>query len=167
MKWLWVVAYISTIYGANWALKTHGFIDIGFSLTAPAGVLFAGLAFTFRDMTHEALGRGWCIIAITVGAGLSYVIEDVGRIALASAVAFSVSELADMAVYEPLRRKGWLSAVAASNAVGLVMDSALFLWIAFGSLAFIEGLIVGKVYMTLIAIVGIWAWRRCRITQEQ
>ena len=30
---------------------------MGFGLMAPAGVYFAGLAFTFRDLTQEKLGR--------------------------------------------------------------------------------------------------------------
>lgn len=157
-----LVAYIATIYGANWALKTYGFIDIGFGLLAPAGVLFAGLSFTFRDLTHEALGRWWCIAAILGGSALSYVLEDVGRIALASAIAFTASEFLDLAVYEPLRRRSWLGAVAASNTVGLVVDSVLFLWIAFESLHGLDGLIVGKVYMTLLAVAVLWAWRRSR-----
>ena len=156
---IWFVCYIATVYGANWALKTYGFIDVGFGLTAPAGVLFAGLAFTFRDLTHEALGRWWCLGAIAIGSVLSYVLEDAGRIAIASCVAFGLSELADLLVYEPLRKKRWLTAVMASNAVGLVVDSALFLWIAFGSLAFIEGLILGKLYMTLLAIGVLWIVR--------
>ena len=48
--------------------------------------------------------------------------------------AFLVSELADLAVYEPIRKRGWLPAVVASNIVGICVDSALFLWLAFGSL---------------------------------
>lgn len=162
MKYLTALAYVATVYLANWALKTYGFIDIGFGLMAPAGVLFAGLAFTFRDLTHEALGRWWCIVAILVGSALSYVLEDVGRIALASAVAFTVSEFLDLAVYEPLRRRSWLGAVAISNAFGLVADSVLFLWLAFGNLHGLEGLIVGKVYMTVLAVGVLWAWKNSR-----
>lgn len=159
-----VIAYVATVYAANWALKQYGFIDIGFGLMAPAGVLFAGLAFTFRDLTHEALGRAWCIVAIIVGASLSYVLEDAGRIAVASGVAFLCSELLDLAVYEPLRRRSWLRAVAISNAAGMVLDSALFLWLAFGSLAFIEGQIVGKAYMTVLAVAVLSLWRSRWIT---
>lgn len=157
---IWFVAFVGTVYGANWALKTFGFVDIGFGLTAPAGVLFAGLAFTFRDLTHASLGRLWCIVAILVGASLSFLLEDVGRIALASGLAFLFSEAMDLSVYEPLHRRSWLTAVGLSNTVGLVVDSALFLWIAFGSLDFIEGQIVGKLYMTVLAIGVLWIWRR-------
>jgi hypothetical protein len=41
------------------------------------------------------------------------------QFAVASAVAFLHSELADNAVYTPLREKNWLSVVALSNTVGL------------------------------------------------
>ena len=39
-----------------------------------------------------------------------------------------------------------------SNAVGIVTDSLVFLWIAFGSLEFFKGQVVGKAWMTLAAL---------------
>jgi uncharacterized PurR-regulated membrane protein YhhQ (DUF165 family) len=83
-------------------------------------------------------------------------------VALASATAFLVSEAADYLVYTPLRRRGWLRAVAASNVVGLAVDSALFLWLAFGSLTFLWGQVWGKVWVTALAVAMLWAWRRMR-----
>ncbi len=153
------LAFIGTVWGANWALTTYGIVSIGFGLAAPAGVFFAGLAFTLRDLLHESSGRLWVLGAIIIGAGLSALLEDAQRIAMASGTAFLVSELLDLAVYTPLRQRGWLKAVTASNLVGFTTDSMLFLWLAFGSLAFIEGQLVGKAYMTVAAIVLIWAWR--------
>jgi len=44
--------------------------------------------------------------------------------------------------------------------VGLVVDSAVFLFLAFGSLAFIEGQILGKFYMTMLALPGVWVLKR-------
>lgn len=155
---IWLALFIGTVFGANWALSTWGFVPVGFGLMAPAGVFFAGLAFTCRDMLHEARGRRAVLVAIIAGAGLSWFIEP--TFAIASGVAFLVSELGDFAVYSPLRARGWLRAVAASNAVGLVLDSALFLWLAFGSLDFIEGQVIGKAYMTALAIVVLWIARR-------
>jgi queuosine precursor transporter len=149
--------YIGTIFAANWAIEEWGVVPVGFGLEAPAGVYFAGLAFTFRDCVHATLGRELVIVAILVGAGLSAVVSP--DLALASAVAFLVSELADMAVYVPLRRRGWTLAVVCSNAIGLVLDSVLFLWIAFDSLAFLPGQIVGKAWMTLAALLVIGAAR--------
>ena len=154
----WLAAYIGTIFAANWALVTFGLVPVGFGLLAPAGVLFAGLAFTFRDLLHDALGRWWVLAAIVVGAALSALVSP--QFALASGAAFLLSELADFAVYTPLRRRHWLGAVAASNVVGLVVDSALFLWLAFGSLQFLPGQVVGKSYMTVLAVLVLWSWRR-------
>ena len=36
--------------------------------------------------------------------------------------------------------------------VGLVVDSIVFLWLAFGSLDFLAGQIVGKAWMVLLSI---------------
>jgi len=159
--------FVGTVYGANWALTHYGFVPVGFGLEAPAGVYFAGLAFTLRDVVHRSLGRGVVLACIAAGAVLSWALEASttipgGRVsvAVASAVAFGLSELSDLAVYEPIRRRGWLPAVVASNAVGIVIDSAVFLWLALGSLALIEGQLVGKAWMTLAALPVVYALRR-------
>lgn len=160
---IWLLAYIATIVGANLALKTFGILEVPYwGLMIPAGTLFAGLALTFRDMTHESLGRGACVLAIAVGACISYAVEDVQKIALASFIAFGCSELLDMAIYEPLRGR-WLVAVIISNAFGLILDSILFLWLAFGSLDFLEGQIAGKAFMTAVAVVLLWLVRNLEI----
>ena len=148
---IWVAAFIACVFGANWAIQTFGFVPVGFGLMAPAGVYFAGLTFTFRDLAHERVGRGWVIVAIIIGAALSALVSP--TFAIASGVAFLLSEMADLAVYSPLRRRNWLGAVAASNTVGLVIDSALFLWLAFGSLEFLTGQVVGKAWMTVLAVI--------------
>jgi uncharacterized PurR-regulated membrane protein YhhQ (DUF165 family) len=154
-----LVGYIGTIFAANWAITHVGLVPVGFGLLAPAGVYAAGLAFTFRDLTQETLGRWWTAGAILAGAGLSALLSP--QLALASGIAFLVSEGLDLAVYTPLRARGyWLGAVAASNTVGLVVDSVLFLALAFGSLQFLPGQIVGKAWMTLLAVALLWLLRR-------
>ena len=69
-------------------------------------------------------------------------------------------------VYTPLRERHWYRAVAASNAVGLVIDSAAFLWLAFSSFAFLAGQIVGKVEVTVAFLLVAWAWRSWRSRRE-
>lgn len=162
---VWLLGYIATIFGANWLITHYGLVPVGFGLMAPAGVYVAGLAFTLRDLTHEALGRWWTFGAILAGALLSAIVSP--SFALASGVAFGVSETADLLVYEPLRRRHWIGAVALSNTVGLAVDSALFLWLAFGSLAYLPGQIVGKAWMTAIAVAVLWTWRRWRDLSER
>jgi uncharacterized PurR-regulated membrane protein YhhQ (DUF165 family) len=159
-----LIGYIAVIVLANWAIQTFGLVPVGFGLVAPAGVYFAGLAFTLRDLVQEQLGRAWTVGAILIGAAVSSVISP--QFALASGIAFLLSELADFAVYTPLRRRNWLGAVALSNTVGLVADSVLFLALAFGSLEFLAGQVVGKLWMTLLAVALLWAWRR-RLAPER
>lgn len=145
------VGFISTIFAANWLIETYGIVNIGFGLMAPAGVFAVGFAFTFRDIVQKTLGAKWAIAAILIGAALSYFVSP--AFALASGVAFLVSELADLAVYTPLQRKTWFGGIAASNVVGSAIDSALFLVLAFGSLQFFWGQFVGKVAMTVVALI--------------
>lgn len=156
---IWFACYIATIFLANLTLREFGIVNIGGGLMAPAGVFWAGLAFSFRDFTHEALGRTGVLMAIILGSLLSFTLEDAQRIALASGLAFGLSELADMLVYVRLRERSWLASIAASNTVGSIIDSGLFLWVAFGSLAFIEGLVVGKLAMILPVILLLSIWR--------
>lgn len=150
---IWVILYLTTVVGANWAITTFGLVPVGFGFVAPAGVFFAGLAFTLRDLAHRSVGRWWVIAAIIAGAALSAFLSPV--FAIASGAAFILSELADLAVYEPLRKRGLLIAVAASNIVGLVIDSALFLYLAFGNIDFLPGQIIGKVAMTALALIAL------------
>jgi uncharacterized PurR-regulated membrane protein YhhQ (DUF165 family) len=153
-----LVGYVATIFAANWAISTFGAVPVGFGLLAPAGVYFAGLAFTLRDLTQETLGRWWTVGAIVLGAALSALVSP--QFAVASGAAFLLSELADFLVYTPLRERNLPAAVAASNIVGLVIDSVLFLSLAFGSLEFLPGQVVGKLWMTVLAVLLIGALRR-------
>jgi uncharacterized PurR-regulated membrane protein YhhQ (DUF165 family) len=143
--------FIATIWAANWLISHFGVVPVGFGLVAPAGVYAVGVAFTLRDIVHRTLGPYAVMAAILVGAALSWLIAP--QFALASGVAFLVSELSDLIVYTPLRERSWVGAVVMSNTVGLVVDSALFLTLAFGSLQFFWGQVVGKAWMTLAAVL--------------
>ena len=167
MRYLLFAAFVGTVFGANWAIQTFGLVPVGFGLMAPAGVYFVGLSFTLRDLLHKQAGRYWTLGAVAVGAALSaFLGADAPRIALASGVAFLASEIADLAVYEPMLKRGWLKAVALSNVAGLVVDSSLFLYLAFGSLDFIAGQIVGKGWMTALAIGALWSVNRAVSQRE-
>jgi queuosine precursor transporter len=66
---------------------------------------------------------------IAAGVGVSAIMAG-PALALASGAAFALSELADTAIYEPLRNRGRVRALAWSNLVGSVVDSIAFLAIA-------------------------------------
>lgn len=153
-------AYAGTVIAANLAVAHIGMVPVGFGLGAPAGVYLVGLALVLRDLLQDATSWRWSAAAVVVGAALSAVFSP--ELALASGAAFLLSEFADLAVYTPLRRRGLVVAVAASNAVGLLADSLLFLWLAFGSLAFLPGQVLGKTWMTLAALAVLLMLRRTR-----
>lgn len=170
-KLLLAALFVATVIGANWALGRWGIITLPvIGWAAPAGVYFAGIAFGLRDALHEAASRTWrrwVLGSIAVGAVVSYLIEDAVTIpgghvpiAVASGLAFALSELADLAVYSPLRERHWVGGVIASNTVGAVVDSALFLWLAFGALDTMGGQIVGKLAATAIVLPVVWWSRR-------
>jgi uncharacterized PurR-regulated membrane protein YhhQ (DUF165 family) len=95
-----------------------------------------------------------------MGAALSGLFAPPALV-IASAVAFLLSETVDFAVYTPLAQKYFVAAVAASGFFGLLVDSVVFLWLAFGSLDFLAGQIVGKAWMIVLAIpLMMWFRRR-------
>jgi uncharacterized PurR-regulated membrane protein YhhQ (DUF165 family) len=162
-----LVSYIATIFLANWMLARFGIIPIGFGLHAPAGVFAAGLAFGLRDEVQERLGIGWVLFAIVAGACVS--ISASATFAFASGITFLFSEFADFAVYTPIRTRSWFAAVVLSNTVGVLVDSVLFLWLAFGSFTNLIGLIVGKWYATVpvIVVYGVQRWRGRTLHRDQ
>ena len=64
-------------------------------------------------------------------------------------------------MFTPLQRHRLLLAVLASSIVGLVVDSAVFLYLAFGNLDYLAGQVVGKAWMVLLTLPMI-AWLRRR-----
>lgn len=154
-----LVAYVATIPAANLAVTHFGAVPVGFGYAAPAGVYMVGLALVLRDLARESTGRIAVLAAIAVGTILSYFLAD-PALAVASAAAFGVAETMDFAVYEPLRQRGLLIAMLASNAIGLLSDSLLFLKLAFGSFEYLPGQILGKAWMTLTAVAVLALLRR-------
>jgi uncharacterized PurR-regulated membrane protein YhhQ (DUF165 family) len=139
-----LIGFALCIPAANWMIGNLGsfcvpngpcLIPVAPGIMAPSGVLMIGMALVLRVLTPPAL-------------------------VLASATAFLLSETADLAVYTPLQKRGLTLAVAASGAVGLVVDSVVFLFLAFGSLDFLAGQVIGKAWMVLLALPFIHWLRR-------
>ena len=156
---IFLVLFCLTIPAANWMIGHVGtvcvpngpcLLPVAPQLMAPSGVLMIGIALVLRDLVQRRLGVEFGIGAILAGAGISAALAPPALV-IASAVAFLLSEFADFAVYTPLARRRLVLAVAASSFVGLVVDSIAFLWLAFGSLDFLAGQIVGKLWMVLLA----------------
>ena len=159
-------AFVATVYAANWALTTFGVIHLFGGLYAPAGVFFAGLGFVLRCALQDLAGRLWVVCAILIGAVLSLYLGASAHIpgghvsiAIASACAFLFSEFADFSVYTPLRGRTIIGGITVAQVAGATVDSALFLWLAFGSLGLFWGQFVGKLLMVVPAAVLIVAYR--------
>ncbi|MBB4051332.1 hypothetical protein GGR20_000968 [Devosia subaequoris] len=155
-----IAAFTLTVPLANWMIGNVGtvcvpdgpcLVPVAPGLLAPSGVLVAGLAFVLRDFVQQRLGAIWAIAAIVAGAAISATIAPPALV-IASAAAFLVSELADMAVFTPLRRRGLLLAVFASSIVGLFVDTLIFLQLAFGNTDLMWGQVVGKSWMVVLAL---------------
>lgn len=162
-------AFVLTIPAANWMIGHVGttcipsgpcLVPVGPGISAPSGVLMIGLALVLRDIVQRRLGATAGLAAIVAGTMISALLAA-PSVVIASAAAFLLSELADFAVYTPLQRRRFVTAVVASSLLGLVVDSAVFLWLAFGSLDYLPGQIIGKTWMVLLAIPFlIWLRRR-------
>jgi queuosine precursor transporter len=165
---IFLTLFCLTVPAANWMVGNIGtsctpngpcLIPVAPGLMAPSGVLMIGVALVLRDLVQRRLGVGIASAAIIAGSLMSAVLAPPALV-IASATAFLMSEFADLAVYTPLARRRLVTAVIASSLVGLVIDSVVFLWLAFGSLNFLTGQIVGKALMVVLSIPFIALLRR-------
>jgi queuosine precursor transporter len=166
---VFLVLFCLTIPAANWMIGHVGtlcpatgpcLVPVAPGILAPSGVLMIGAALVLRDLVQRRLGVEFGIAAVIAGAAISAGVAPPSLV-VASATAFLLSEFADFAVYTPLARRRLVAAVVASSMVGLVVDSIVFLWLAFGTLDFLLGQIIGKAWMVLLA-VPLVAWLRRR-----
>jgi queuosine precursor transporter len=152
----WLIGHIGTV------CLPHGpcLVPVAPGLMAPSGVTMIGFALVLRDLVQRRLGIGVAVGAILAGSAISASLAPPALV-FASATAFLLSELADFAVYTPLARRRLVAAVLASSLCGLVVDSVVFLWLAFGTLDFLLGQVVGKAWMVLLSLPFV-AWLRRR-----
>ncbi len=162
------LGFLACVPLANWMIGHAGtvcvpdgpcLIPVAPGVMAPSGVLMVGFALVLRDLVQRCLGTAWGLLAIVLGTLISLGLAP-GALVVASGAAFLLSELADFAIYTPLQRRGLVLAVLASSAVGLVIDSVVFLSLAFNSLDFLAGQVLGKIWAVLISIPLVQATRR-------
>ena len=166
--WTALGLFLVSVPLANWMIQHVGtvcvpdrpcLVPVTPGLMAPSGVVMVGVALVLRDVVQRCLGTIWGVGAIVAGAALSVAIAP-PFLVLASGAAFLLSELADFAIYTPLQRRGLVQAVLASSVAGLVVDSLVFLLLAFGSLEFLPGQVVGKAWAVLLSVPLIRLLRR-------
>jgi uncharacterized PurR-regulated membrane protein YhhQ (DUF165 family) len=156
---VYFAAFAATVPLANFLIGNVGtvcvpmgpcLIPVAPGLLAPSGVLVIGAALVLRDLVHETMGARSALLAILVGAALSLGFASPG-LAVASVAAFVLAEVADLIVYSKIRARSFGLAILASGLVGAFVDSAAFLLLAFGSLDYLAGQVVGKVWATALA----------------
>lgn len=145
---LLALGYIGLAVLANWLASRYVW-PVGFGYLAPAGVWAIGGVLVLRDWLNQ-LDTKLSLALIPVASGLSYGIGEMAgwaslqKIALASVAAFVISETVEWAVFAPIRKRSLTVGVALSGSVGIALDSYVFLSLAFGSLAFFDGQMIGK-----------------------
>ncbi|WP_218177713.1 VUT family protein [Amycolatopsis australiensis] len=149
-----LIAYVASITLGNVATTYFGVVPAGFGLTVTAGTFASGLAMSFRDHLQDVAGLRWVTAGIAAGITVSAISGDL-RIAVASAVAFTLGELADLAIYTPMRLHcGFRHALIVSNAVGALIDTWLFLTIA--GLPRTTDLVAGQLLVKAVWITGLY-----------
>lgn len=150
----WPILVLATVIAANQISTRYGpeasiynaFALIGFDLVA-------------RDRLHDLWGpRRFAYMALLIASGsaLSYAVNhDAAQIAIASAAAFGAAALTDLIVYEALKLRPWLERVNGSNIPAAVVDSFVFISIAFG-LAGNGPIVAGQIFAK-IGGGAVWA----------
>jgi len=130
MSWLLIAVYVAAMTTANLLVWWLGPWVSPFNAFA-----LIGLDLTMRDVLHERLGRVEMFGVIVIGGTLTWIVNPAtARIAVASAIAFTLAALADWIAYSLLRERSWLVRVNGSNVVGAAVDSVIFPTLAFGAL---------------------------------
>lgn len=147
----WLAAYVAGIALVNVGFVYVPLMDV-WGVAWPPMSLAVGLVFVLRDYAQNAAGH-WVLAGMAAGCALSYLMAS-PYVAIASAAAFAISELADWALYTWSRRP-FAQRVLISSAVSTPVDSAVFL----GMIGFLSP--AGLVFMTaskMLGAVAVW-WR--------
>lgn len=162
-------------FSANW-LAAHALLRIG-PFLIPGGTFVFALSFTTYDYIRRQHGLAPAVVAIALGfvASVLYTLlwgGGVGRIAVAGLVALACSSSLDLAAQTlTLRRPLW-QYVSASNAASLLVDTVVFVTIAFAALPLpvrlqiMEGQYLAKLAMTLVSIPLVY-YARARLASPR
>lgn len=121
------LAYLAAILGANLGFSYLPMIALpGGQMLAPMSFV-VGAVFVLRDLAQRELGHK-VLLVMGVGLAASYIMAD-PFVAIASAVAFAISELADWLVYT-LTKKPLAQRILFSSLIGTPVDSAVFMLVA-------------------------------------
>ena len=144
-----VMIYAAAMTLANLSVATWG------PWVSPINAfVLIGLDLALRDWLHVRL-KAWQMLALIACTGLlTYALNPAaGKIAVASACAFSAAALVDWAAFARLRGS-WLFRANGSNVAGAAVDSLIFPTLAFGALM---PHIVALQFLAKVAGGAIWS----------
>lgn len=121
--------YVGSVVVANTMTARLGLVPIGFGLVVTAGTFAAGVSLVARDWVQQTSPRLAVPVLIVVAALVSAITAS-PALALASGIAFLVSEVVDWGVFTPVRRRSLPLAVVVSSVVSAPVDTIGFLWLA-------------------------------------
>lgn len=153
----WAALYLVAVVLANVSVAFFGPASTPFN-----AFLLIGATLTLRDKLHDRYGPQIMLVLIPVGAFISAMLgSGVARIALAGAVAFWLSEMADTIVYHMRRDRPWIKRSIESNAAGALVDSVTFPVLAFGGfpVAIMVGQFLAKNFGGALWALIIERWR--------
>ncbi|MDR2574336.1 MAG: hypothetical protein LBC94_08380 [Desulfovibrio sp.] len=121
-----LVTYILLIVGVNWAFSVTPAVPLPNGEAWAPLSLIVGFIFVVRDFAQRRVGHRilWGMLA---GCAISWKMAS-PELALASAAAFAVSELADWTLFT-LTRKPLSSRILLSGFIAAPLDSLVFLWL--------------------------------------
>lgn len=146
-----MLAYIGLVVLVNIGFSYVPMVDLGWGLFSPMAIL-VGLIFVIRDFAQRHSGH-YVLFGMAVATVLSFVMAD-PFVAVASATAFGLSELADWAIYT-VTKKPFHQRVLLSSVISTPVDTAVFLFMISG---FTAGTFVLMILSKMVAAALIY-WR--------
>jgi uncharacterized PurR-regulated membrane protein YhhQ (DUF165 family) len=151
------------IYAAAMTLANLSVAAFGPWVSPINAFVLIGLDLTLRDWLHVRLHQ-WQMLALICATGLlTFALNpSAGKIAVASAVAFTAAAFVDWSVFSRLRGS-WSFRANGSNVAGAAVDSLIFPTLAFGTLM---PHIVAMQFVAKVSGGALWAWALSRRARE-
>ena len=149
------LAFAVVVYTLAMTLANLTVAAFGPSATAVTAFVLIGLDLALRDWLHVRL-KFWQMGGLIALTGLLTLALNpaAGKIAVASAVAFTAAALVDWGTFAKLKGT-WLVRANGSNVAGAAVDSLIFPTIAFGAL--MPQIVIGQ-FLAKVAGGALWAW---------
>lgn len=144
-----------SIYGSAMILANLSVAAFGPAISPINAFFLIGLDLALRDWLHVRL-KAWQMLALILATGLlTYLLNPAaGKIAIASACAFTAAAVVDWATFFKLKGS-WLYRANGSNIAGAAVDSLIFPTLAFGALM---PHIVAMQFVAKVAGGSLWAY---------